>query len=393
MKTKLSILCISWMCLLSACAAPQPIDCLDPEFRFSYPAKVEVAGVPARREPELSTNWALAQEMPLLGNFAYSNSLVLTDESLWLLSGNHGMLRMPLLGSGTEQPSLYLQDENISLSSVLGIDSVGLWVFGWRVQPSPKLFGTRFDAETDAFIDVVMPEVEYGEGYTISNAVYAHSKIFLVINGALYSLSVDGKSAQQEAGGLDPSLKLPTSWLEGERYLGRSIAVAGDQSIWATMRLHRDRAYAWFLVNYSSETGQIVFVTPIPLERDELNANLRLDLLVDAAGGVWLSDKLWFDGDTERPIDDHSWMRLVRPQIFIARLSHTPGGVHYLSGTPQFETREQYVWFSSEAGLARVDRLEQEWCLVSSNDVYVVGRDRNDTVWLVVDGALYTFED
>lgn len=116
----------------------------------------------------------------------------------------------------------------------------------------------------------------------------------------------------------------------------------------------------------------------------KFNSRLKIPLFFDSKERLWFGDSAWLDTSQSPPL----WYELIPSPYFIVPnpVPFVPYGV---SGPYSiFESLDGYFWFEGPQGLVRLDTLNGEWCLMTTEYGGII-EDSRKNLWLLADGVLY----
>ena len=123
------------------------------------------------------------------------------------------------------------------------------------------------------------------------------------------------------------------------------------------------------------------------LVRDPDFNNIR-NLYLDRADRLWVDDIGWLDfTDKNNPM----WYKIIRSSVFITSSSHPESQYGWTRPYFTYQSSNGQYWFSSQAGMVRLNPEKAEWCLFTTGSSPVV-EDENGNLWIVVFGKLYKYK-
>lgn len=247
----------------------------------------------------------------------------------------------------------------------------------WGIGPSSGLvpgrarwFLIRYDLETDSFIQVTDKDgILSGTPYPYSMDDDAHGVLWFVTGNALIRF--------------DPSTQKAERMLDEQRgYTFQYLAVAPDGSIWlsASPVPIEEGKGPYVVIRYNPQTNEIKDYGSPP------GAEEYLPLYFDRSGRLWVEDYGWLEFPAT---GEPEWYQIVRSTVFI--YDHA-GPLQYGWGRPQrvYESSNGLFWFSSGAGLVRLDLKQGQWCLVTRL-AGPFAEDNARNLWTTALGQIYKY--
>jgi len=116
----------------------------------------------------------------------------------------------------------------------------------------------------------------------------------------------------------------------------------------------------------------------------------RHTLLLDQSERLWVDDRGWLE-DLESTYP--SWHRIIRSPLFIVLTYGDNGYPFYYWERPQqtYQSSDGLIWFSSYAGVIKLNPKNGEWCLFTTY-YSPVHESQNGNLWLIADKYLYKLE-
>lgn len=165
----------------------------------------------------------------------------------------------------------------------------------------------------------------------------------------------------------------------------KHIDVAPDGKIWV-MDSGKN-----FLFQYNPGSNDFIqFTVNDSSDRSDSIQQEKFDevlvMYFDRKGNLWLDDRGWIDF-AKPSVNGPLWNRIVRSPVFIDN-SYLPDS-KYSWGRPYriYESSNGIYWFSSFAGLVRLNPNLGEWCRISTQGSVV--EDDKHTLWLLYKQELY----
>ena len=101
---------------------------------------------------------------------------------------------------------------------------------------------------------------------------------------------------------------------------------------------------------------------------------------------MWANNYGWLD-----PLEG-LWYAILPPSEFIADIEYGPYKYYYDRGKPILETLDQYLWFTSGAGIVRLDLETNQWCMLSTLPfVNGITKDSAHNIWVVDENNIYKY--
>ena len=114
-------------------------------------------------------------------------------------------------------------------------------------------------------------------------------------------------------------------------------------------------------------------------------------LYMDRKDQLWIDDRGWLENPSaeipKRPI----WHRVIRSPLFIELYTDGPSLYHWTRPFSMYHSSNDMYWFSSNAGIVRLNPQIGEWCLFTNYTSQVI-EDESQNLWIVVNGVLYKYQ-
>jgi hypothetical protein len=110
-------------------------------------------------------------------------------------------------------------------------------------------------------------------------------------------------------------------------------------------------------------------------------------LYFDLAGRLWVDDRGWLDyADPENPI----WYRVIRSPAFLTDASRPESQYGWTRPFSMLQSSNGQYWFSSIAGMVRLDPGTGEWCKFTTG-YGPISEDDAHTLWIAVFDKLFKY--
>lgn len=258
-------------------------------------------------------------------------------------------------------------------------------------QPQPGKFTgilSRYDAENDRFEPIL---IEDRDG-VLAEPRYVHitedsqGALWLLMNERLFRFNPETNQVQRVLG---PGAFWPTrdeyKPTEPPELLIHNLVSASDGTLWLAVRAEAWISSQLVIVRYDPHTEELEYHGPPPAIGDTYSVRL----FVDSQNRLWASDYGWREF-TEA--EEWEWYQVVRSPVFITdRMEGSPFFQYaWVRPSQVYESSNGLFWFSSTAGLVRLDPRSREWCLITTLTQPVVEDDQQN-LWLAGAGQLYKY--
>lgn len=356
----------------SASCVPPPVKVAFPYLVFQEPGDALPADVlpPSEWEPQLSDD-----QSKRLHPFSSVDSIAArSSDEIWLLTSQDLVRYQP----STHELITYtvkVSEEGIFLPSLLFLGKDGtLWGrdhFG--LSTSNRFCGvlSRYDAKNDRFEPVLDKDgiLKDAPGSTRITED-AQGMLWLVIDNVVFSFD---PATHQAKRALD----------EQQGYRFHNLVGAPDGTIWLSATPVGQPQSVEVVIRYDPRTGDLEYHGPPPEAED----NFGLDLYLDRTGRLWVDDYGWREvPSTGEPV----WYRIIRSPVFITRIRGGEFTYSWVRPHEIYESSNGLFWFSSSAGLVKLDFQSGEWCLVTTLSSPVTEDDAHN-LWVAGNGQIYKY--
>ena len=253
-----------------------------------------------------------------------------------------------------------------------------LWGIGvtgysaWDLGLSSKFRGilSHYDAKADRFEPVLDKDgiLTEGPGSTWMSED-AQGILWLVKDDVLFSFDPASRQAKRV---LD----------QRQGYLFKNLVGAPDGTIWlAATPVEQPRGVP-IVIRYDPRTGKIEYHGPPPETKED---DFIGSLYLDRAGRLWADDYGWLELPARgEPV----WYQIVPSPVFVTRMQAGEFTYSWLRPHRVYESSNGLFWFSSGAGLVRLDLKSGDWCLVTTLNSPVAEDDAHN-LWIAGNGQIY----
>jgi streptogramin lyase len=385
----LTVLTVLLAFLVSACGQVKidsNSECIPPPINLEFPVGVtEVAGI-EREEIPPTSGWKAVADLPDLGSV---QSLVARPSNeIWLTTGYEAMRYRTDTGEWT---------------SYTTIDGLEAQPGGFCLARNGILWGVDFNTESLRLETPLWSR--YNEAIGQFEFVRDQQGIlysFLPVksppeceedqNGIFWMIAQDRSENNQTAlVSFDPSSLLATRHLlapAGSFY--EDLAIGPDGVIWIADGIGQ-------LIRYDPTTGEAspyenyyvyeghVWERPY-LSLEALSDGLD-NLYFDHSDRLWIQDRGWLDFTTPgRPI----WHQIVRSSVFIDIYGVPESQYGWSRPFRTYQSSNGHFWFSSPAGMVRLDPENGEWCKFTTSSS-LIAEDEDHNLWIAVFNKLYRY--
>lgn len=301
-------------------------------------SQIWIGGNPIRKFDTKNKKWTSYSK---IDNFSgYSNQLFISsDDTLW--GGN-----------------LYFDTGEIALAN------------------PPVL--SRYNKLTDEFESVIDNDGLFN-GLISASIIGEHNKSLWIIGSRkgdkkifseLYSFDPSAGSAKLH---LDSNLQVASIY---------EPALAPNGDVWFIDQVNKQ------IMEYSAVTENVKKYSGYPSYEDLKKEGSVYKFYFDRAGRLWIDNTGWLDfTDPNQP----AWYKIVDAPEFLTK--NTPPyyfGYTFAPATGIFQSTDGRYWFTSQAGIVRLDFEQQNWCLITTG-VSPVIEDNQKNLWIAVYGKLYKY--
>jgi hypothetical protein len=233
---------------------------------------------------------------------------------------------------------------------------------------------SRYDAKNDRFEPAPDKDgILTGGGGSTLITEDAQGRLWLIIDWALFSFDPETRQAQRV---LD----------EQRGYRLYSLIGAPDGSIWLAAYRTDSPGDKPVIVRYDPRTDEIEYHGPPLGVREHTTIS---SMYLDSVGRLWIDDLGWREVS---PTGESVWYKLIRSPVFITNRMQGAGDREYAWTSPHqmYESSNGLFWFSSGAGLVRLNFQSGEWCLLTTLYTPVV-EDDNHNLWIAGNRQLYKY--
>lgn len=230
---------------------------------------------------------------------------------------------------------------------------------------------SRYDAVNDRFEAVVDSRGILTNTSNLQITEDAQGLLWLVIDKKLFNFDPGTYEAQQ-------ILNSPP------QYSFYDLVGAPDGTLWLAVTLE-ESPYDIVILHYDPHTEKIVYHGSPPDVQDPYSVNLY----VDRHNRLWVNDYGWREFTPE---GEWIWYRVIRSPVFLTDRMEGAGDFQYGWVRPYqtYESSNGQFWFSSAAGLVKLDPLSGEWNLVTTLTEPIV-EDNNQNLWIGGARQLYKY--
>jgi sugar lactone lactonase YvrE len=380
------VVLLAWaVCARYTSEPAQSSECIPPPVQIAYPYGVfrgsgepnDSILPPPEWEPQLS-----AEQLAQIRFFYSAKSIVARGNDIWFTDNDTLARYRP----DTDELTTYsIQFEGYDfVPSQLFLSQDGtLWgvdhiVPGGNAPTGIEIPGdlSRYDAKNDRFEPAPDKDgiLTGAAGYTPITED-AQGRLWLIRDWVLFSFDPETRQAQRV---LD----------EQRGYSPRNLVGAPDGSIWiAAYRTDTPPPEEKpVIVRYDPRMDEIEYHGPPP---DVRARAIIPNMYWDSVGRLWINDYGWREIS---PTGEAVWYKLIRSPVFITNRFQGAGDRQYAWTSPSrmYESSNGLFWFSSGAGLVRLDFQSGEWCLLTTLTTPVV-EDDDHNLWIGGNGQLYKY--
>lgn len=374
--------------------------CLPPIVTFEFPVgSIRDGQTPSLRKDTLPSGaWKKQAKLPENFNFhRYNNIVTSSDNDVWL-TGDIGQKRVVIrydqgLKSWTVYGSIEGNETIAPKTLFLSLDGT-IWGIdnhdenGRSNHDANLSLLSRYTQETDQFEfmgDLNSATEEFDDFLHLIRIREDQSgNLYLLLYQKNGHVIYRYKPSSQK---LDFILMAPQdAWIV-------DFVIGPNNKIWMV-----DAFSEYFLISYDLKTGEfqpyqgtISFVPGDDLVFDNTDRIFgRHILLLDNDGKLWVDDRGWLDGlETTSP----SWHRIIRSPLFVVlSLDNVWNPVYYWDRPREmYQSSDGSIWFTSYAGIIRLNPDIGDWCLLTTY-YSPVTEDDDQNLWLVADEHLYKLD-
>jgi len=351
--------------LLSGCliVSPGSVDrCIPSLFTYEFPVGTTPNPEKTTRKIYPTEKWQFVADLPQKGRGHYI--ITRSPDEIWIGGLTDRIFRYSADRKEWRIYSTINGYEMIPTSLVL-TPAGTLWGIGTTGNPEnyqelPRQqipFLSRYNDKTDQF-EFVRGEFDILDGYY-------HAEYPLMIatdrDGVLW-MNISDLERQIHLYSIELEKKEVKKHIDSKENSGFSgIATIDDANIWLS------DTFGERLFRYNAKTKEIQPYRGIPwLSDDLLNEDQKGfgSLYIDKANRLWVEDRGWLDiSNPEKPL----WHKIIRSPVFIAENSHMESDYLWLRPYDIYESSNGLFWFSSNAGMVRLDPQKGEWCLFTTD--------------------------
>lgn len=250
-----------------------------------------------------------------------------------------------------------------------------LWGIGGTLELhwSGKFTGilSHYDAENDRFEAIVDSGGILTDTSNLQITQDARGLLWLIIDKKLFSFDPVTHQAHQV-------LDSPPE------YSFYDIVGTPDGTLWLAVTLE-ESPYDIVILRYNPRTEEVVYHGSPPDIRNPHFVNLYLD----SHNRLWVNDYGWRELTAE---GEWIWYRVIRSPVFLTDRMEGTGDFQYGWVRPYqtYESSNGLFWFSSAAGLVKLDPQSGEWSLVTTLTESIV-EDNNQNLWIGGARQLYKY--
>lgn len=363
-------------------------ECLPAEFSVGYPYKNETKHTPTPFP--IPTNWQLVLEIPLPEYYSPGNLTIESNGDIWVLvrdpiRTNNQLLHIVNDRGQVDPYEIETTDERpVALSKLMLTKNNDLWVFGdYKVDQIRKLYIGAFQRDTQTFTSIPGLDFIAEDNISQSNVIEDNNGNFWFILGeSLMQFDPDNLTIHKVDVNLEHSL-FPNSTLNYQ-----TIALDENDNLWMMVYSKSDLSASekYGLISYDIKNSEVKFHGSPPGLSDWYTRDTPdLRILIDHIGRIWVSQYGWYS-------QLEGWYKLILPPLFIASVPDYFYQYSEWFPRPVMETEDRFIWFSSVAGIARLDMETNQWCLVSRIGTNAFGHDIQNNIWAIFDHQLYRFK-
>lgn len=170
-----------------------------------------------------------------------------------------------------------------------------------------------------------------------------------------------------------------------------SLVAAPDGNIWMVDREDKGLLYYDPVEEELHTFQEIIRSTYREMPRVTMNISPEpgTQLYVDRYNRLWVGDIGWLDfSDPSNLV----WYKVIRSPVFLAE-NYLPTS-YYTWVRPDFiyQATNGIYWFSSVAGIVRLDPATAEWSLITTFSS-AVAEDDDQNIWIVIDKKIFKFDE
>ncbi|MDH5508504.1 MAG: hypothetical protein OEZ02_14880 [Anaerolineae bacterium] len=363
--------------------------CYPPAYELAYPYKKGKDIWPRDPSPlPLSESW-----MPQLSKKEQNDSIyhrvysivARNDDEIWTVDQENLIRYTPTTREIKRYTIKTLEGGEILPYALYVTADNTLWALGDRRvagEIAPVLYLSRLNDELDQF-EIIVDEggVFFNEqGYSTYNQILEDKKgmLWMIFSEKLFRY--DPKTNQAEiVVGVEQGIYLKNSLAlspSGEMWFtGLRVDEVKDKRMTAGLRIFR--------YNPLTEEVQDFFGPP------NYKKIVMSNLFFDHRGRLWVDDYGW----VEIPKKGYGqWYEIIRSPIFIAYSRDGDYGYGWARPSPKLETPDHQIWFPFGNGLAKLDLNTNQWCLLSTLQIFDIAQDSSNNLWVAAEGQLYKYD-
>lgn len=164
-----------------------------------------------------------------------------------------------------------------------------------------------------------------------------------------------------------------------------SLAISPKGNIWYV------NTSSGYLTQFIPSANKIEAFIEYPNVDDLEEMGSAFYLYFDDQERLWLDNTGWLDfTDPQKP----TWNNIIPSSAFITEFSNydtLPRDKYgFAKAYKNYQSSNGWYWFTSAAGIVRLDMEKEEWCLVSTGRSPVI-EDNEGNIWIAVLGKLYKY--
>jgi hypothetical protein len=366
------------------------IECLEPTFSFSYRTIDLFNFYSPETWPEVRLSSVVEPQLPDENDALVSLTNLVVDNrgDVWIKNIEHQIFRFTPDQDKLRVYELYLPGETDSKTLWPGLlflsQNGDVWIRASLGFDDIRIF--YYDSSLDEFRYVPDMDGVFLKGSARSSVVVDQTGLFWMTNefGQLIKFNPYTQKAEVV-------LDQEDGYLIENQFSSSSLALSPEGTFWMEAdRLNPDGStYPIFAIEYDPHSGEITeYDVHAYVDSGVGPGTSVLRLVFDNYNRIWISSERYLQIENDGSM---TWYALVDSPVFYSnRKDFIANG--YTTGFPNFISADRFLWFTSSAGVIRLDLAEEEWCLVASLRNPVIFEDTDQNIWFAGEGQIYKIE-